>query len=1209
MAHKPDEERIQNTHNLPRFFLTQRQIAWVSLVFALAWGVFGYFRMPQRKDPDIPLRLALTAVVWPGVPAEQVEQLVTKRLERQISQNTRVEEIRSTTKKGVSVIIFELVDAKGYDIRKELDDIKLRLDQITDLPPGAGPIQFVKDFGDTAALMLTVASPPVDAAEVTERARAVTQAIQNVRQNAQGTRVSVVVGYPASLDAVDANRRIEMVRVEMEAAGALRDVRPINGPSFGGFDAATTLSDEQVLAAMRAAAERRLLTDEIHPDTWRPAVIRNVNTVRDRLAAVATDKYTYSDLDDFTDQVEKSLKTLSIVSKVERTGALEERIYLEYSQERLAEYGLSPTAIQQALQARNVTAAGPTASAGGRNISIAPTGEFQNAEELNQVLLPTGRNGSIYLRDLVTIRRGYESPPDFLNRFTHRDDKGQWSTNRAITLSVQMRSGQQIAAFGQQVDENLAQVRKLLPGDLTFARTSDQPRQVTEDVGLFMRSLLEAIGLVVLVSLIGFWSWRTAVLMACAIPVTLALTFGMMYVLDIDLQQVSIATLIIALGLLVDVPVVSGDAIERELGAGKPRDVAAWLGPTKLFVAMLFATITNIAAYLPFLSLPGDTGRFLYTLPVVITVSLLASLLVAMTFVPLIASFLLKGKHDPPIEERRTKGFGAQYYRVGSWAIEHRKKVLLASLLILVGGGFIMTRLKPQFFPIDLQYLSYADVWMPEDATLESTSEAALAAEQVIRDVSEKYSQEHREDGKPKPMLRHMTTFVGGGGPRFWLSASPEPPKLNYAQIVVETYDKHDTHELVLLWQEALSQRVPGARVDMRELETGAPIGTPVQVRLSGDDTGQLWEQAERLKAIFRAIPKSARVYDDWGTNTIEADVRVDPDRANIAGVTNADVSGSLAAAYYGQPIASLQTGDKQIPILLRMRMEERAQLGNLKNLYVFSQNTPARVPLAQVAQVQYSSQPATIQRYNQYRTITVQSFVEPGALASEVLTAAMPQIEELQRTLPPGMRLQIAGEYEEQNKGFLDLTIVLIISIVMIYLALTAQFRHAIKPFIVFAAIPYGMVGALIALWVMGIPFGFMAFLGLVSLVGVIVSHIIVLFDFIEERREMGEPLEMALLDAGILRLRPVVITVAATVTALIPLAHNGGPLWEPLCFAQIGGLTMATFVTLLLVPVLYATLVKDTRLVKWEQGDEHAPKQPEPTAPPTDQLVEVRS
>jgi multidrug efflux pump subunit AcrB len=574
----------------------------------------------------------------------------------------------------------------------------------------------------------------------------------------------------------------------------------------------------------------------------------------------------------------------------------------------------------------------------------------------------------------------------------------------------------------------------------------------------------------------------------------------------------------------------------------------------------------------------------MYSLPIVIGCSLVASRLVSMTFIPLLGYYLLRPKAEPSLEERRTRGFAALYYRVGTWAIEHRWKVAAGALLFLVLGGAVGSRLKQLYFPKDLQYLFYVDVWLPEDAPLLATQRTTVEAEQIIRETA-------------GDKLESVTSFLGGGAPRFWSNVSPEQQQTNYAQIVVQVKDKHDTSHLIDPLQQALSSRVAGATIDVRQLETGGAIGTPIAVRISGEDIPTLRGLAAEARDILRSHPQARRVRDDWGADSVAVRLAIDPDKANMAGVTNLDVAATSATAMNGYRVATLREGDEQIPVVARMRMEERASLSDIQNLYVFSSQSAQKVPLQLVSRIDYGLATEKLKRRNQFRTITVSAFPAGGVLPSEVLMPLMKRIEEFGRSLPPGYKLEIGGEREEQVKGFSELALVMLISVAMIFLALVVQFRHAVKPFLVFAAIPFGMVGALAGLWVMDAPFGFTGFLGIASLVGVIVSHVIVLFDFIEEKHAEGEPLQQALLDAGIMRLRPVLITVGATVIALIPLAAHGGPLWEPLCYAQIGGLTVATFVTLLLVPVLYAIAVLDLKVVRWETpspanaGAGHAP------------------
>jgi multidrug efflux pump subunit AcrB len=1188
VAHgRSDDEIVHTTRNTARFFTETRHVSWVFLIFTVAWGAYGYFSMPQRKDPDIPIRDALVLCPWPGASAEKIEQLVTRRIEEKIAESSRVERITSNTRSSVTVVQVRL--QKGIaDVGKQFDDIKLKLDEVHDLPLGAGPISFLKDFGDTATLLLTVASPRISEVEVALRARSIRDALGRTRHpGAPGPRVAIVYGFSRSVPPKVVRPHFATFGRYGAAQGAFSDVEFFEGPGFVGLDAACTWDDRRLFALADEFIREQAKASEIHPDTWRGLTIRDPREIEAKVAAAAGDKYSYRELKDFADLIKRTLLTVPIVAKVQVAGVLPERIYLDYSQERLASYGIRPGRLSDLLSARNITLPGGVLEIGDKNLRIDPSGEFTSEREIGDVLVPVASgHGALYLRDIVDVIRAYESPPRFLNFFSRRMPDGSWPRTRAVTLSVQMRAGEQIDRFGLAVDAALEELEQRLPEDLILARTSDQPLQVEENIHLFMTSLYEAVALVVLVSLVGFWEWRSALLMALSIPLTLAMTFGIMHALGIDLQQVSIASLIIALGLLVDDPVVAGDAIKRSLADGRPPVVAAWLGPTKLATAILYATITNIVAYLPFLLLTGETGQFLYSLPIVIGASLVASRIVSMTFIPLLGYYLLRPKAEPTMEERRRQGFAAWYYRAGSWAIAHRWRVLAGSLVFLALGGVLMSRLKSQFFPKDLSYLFYVDVWLPEDAPLLATNRATAQAEEVIREVTEEYGKEHAvKGGQPRQVLESLTAFVGGGGPRFWMSVTPEQQQINYAQILVQVRDKHDTQNLIGPLQRALTARVVGANVDVRQLETGAPVGIPVSLRISGEDIPTLRRLAAEARDILRSHPDATRVRDDWGAESFAVRLKIDPDKANMAGVTNLDVAASSATAMNGYQVTTLREGDEQIPVLARMRMEERARLGDVQNLYVYSSQGTQKVPLQLVSRIEYGLETEKLQRRNQFRTITVSAFPDEGVLPSEVLGPLMPKVRALERSLPPGYRLEIGGEYEEQVKGFGELALVMAISAIMIFLALVIQFKHAIKPFLVFAAIPYGMVGAVAALWVMGAPFGFMAFLGIASLVGVIVSHVIVLFDFIEEKHGEGEPLEQALLDAGIMRLRPVLITVGATVIALFPLAAHGGPLWEPLCFAQIGGLTVATVITLLLVPVLYAIFVRDLKVVRWER------------------------
>jgi multidrug efflux pump subunit AcrB len=1221
MAHRSDQDRIEKTHNLPRFFVEQPQVSWVLLVGVLVWGWYGYHSMPQRKDPDIPVRVAVAACSWPGATAQQVEQYITRPIEDAVAENKTIHPgtaadygIRSVSIPGYAFVYVQLAEEIS-DVKRQFSDINLKLNALNaQLPPGASPIVFQSDFGDTAALMLTIASPKADSVEIDIRARGIQSAIQAARAakkyKMQGAPVTIVYSFPQSLSSnktiLDAAQLFEQ---QAEQVGIIRAPQIILRNGFIALDGLSTGDDASIHNFIQNFFQKQLQQSELHPDAWEPIIIRDPQQTRERLAGVAGDKYSYADLDDFSDLIARTVQGAPETSKVERRGVLPQTVYLEYSEARLAAYGLQPAALGNVLSARNIIAPGGAFETGQQDIILNPSGQFQNIDAIGNVAVSASSTGApVYLRDLVEISRGYQSPAQYLNYYTWKDPQGQWQRSRSVTLAIYMRDQRQIAAFGESVDQKLAQISKILPRDLIIAHTSDQPLQVKENIHLFLRALYEAILLVVIVSLIGFWEWRLALIMALAIPITLAMTFGVSYMLGIDLQQVSVATLIIALGLLVDVPVVAGDGIKRGLAEGLPRAIAAWLGPTKLATAIFFATLTNIIAYLPFLMLTGNTGEFLRSLPIVMTAALLCALVVAMTFVPLLGYYIQKPPKtkEPTVEEKRERGFYGFYNRLVGRAIQHRWLVFAGSLIFLLIGGYTASHLKQQFFPEDVQYWFYLDIWLPNDVPLSATNDAAVKAEQVVRQVVEDSAKTISKDESAKHLLTSMTSFIGGGGPRFWFSISPEAPQTNYAQVIVQVSDKEATPKLIGPLQGALNRQVPGAWITVRQLQTN-PVETPVEILISGQadtdpraevqDIRTLRAIASKAMDVVQQAPGVAVLRDDWGPDSPQVKIEIDPDRANLVSITNADVANSSAAAISGAPVGIFKEGNKNIPIVARLRPQDRAQLSQIKSLYVYSSQQNTRVPLLSVATVRNILETGRIRRREHFRTISILCFPAPGVLASEVLGPIESKLKDLQNSLPPGYQLQIGGEKAKQVDGFMNLAVVLLISLIGIYLALLVQFKNAVKPLLVFAAAPYGAIGALIALAIMGTPFGFMAFLGVASLIGVIVSHVIVLFDFIEEMHEKGEPLERALPDAGIERIRPVMITVSATILALFPLALEGGPLWKPLCYAQIGGLAVATFITLLLVPVFYSIFVLDLKWIKWETAED---RQQAPEAEP---------
>jgi multidrug efflux pump subunit AcrB len=992
MAHKSDQERIEQTRNVPRFFVEHPQVSWVLLLGVLIWGWFGYKSMPQRKDPNIPVRVAVASCSWPGATAQQVEQLITKPIEDTVSQNKWVHPgtpadygVRSISLPGYSYVYIQLAENVD-DLKRQFSDINLKLNALnSQLPQGAGPITFQSDFGDTAALMLTVASPKADSVEIDLRSQSIQAAIRSARATKKTKDpekpVTFIYPFPTSVSSRAIAAGASLFQKLATESGVLSNATQIQGAGFIGVDGTSLKDDDSIRAFAQQFFASQLQQSDLHPDAWGLIFVHDLAETRQKLSAVAGDKYSYAELDDFSDLIARTLQGAPETSKVERRGVLPQTIYLEFSEDRLAAYGLQPADLGKLIQAHNIIAPGGVFEAGQREITLNPSGQFTNPEAIGDVVVTTTSAGApVYLRDLVDISRGYQSPANYLNYYTWQGVDGTWSRSRAVTIAIYMRDENQIAKFGASIDEKMVQLRRILPSDLIIAHTSDQPLQVKENIHLFLRALNEAILLVVIVSLIGFWEWRLALIMALAIPITLAMTFGVVYMLGVDLQQVSVATLIIALGLLVDVPVVSGDGIKRGLANGLQSSVAAWLGPTKLATAIFFATITNIIAYLPFLMLNGNTGQFLRSLPIVMTASLLCALVVAMTFIPLLGYYIQRPpkKRELTIEEKRERGFYGFYNRLVGRAIAHRWFVLLGSFVFLALGGLFASHLKQQFFPEDVQYWFYLDVWLPNDVPLTATSDAATKAEEVVRQVVADTAAHSSEDKNPHP-LKSITSFIGGGGPRFWFSISPEPPQTNYAQVIVQVTDKELTPKIIGPLQAALSQQVPGAWITVRQLQTN-PVETPVEILISGQaDTDVKDEMADiqtlrgiatQTMDVLRQSPGIAVMRDDWSPDSPQVKIQIDPDRANVVGITNSDVANSTAAAISGATVGLLKEGNKSIPIVARLRPQERAQLSQTENLYAYSSQQNTRVPLLSVATVRNILETGRIRRREHFRTI-----------------------------------------------------------------------------------------------------------------------------------------------------------------------------------------------------------------------------------------------
>lgn len=1196
-----------------QYFVYKRPIAWTLLVFTLAGGYAAYRSMPQRQDPVIQIRSGVVTTLYPGADPLEVEQEVSRKIEKKLAENPAVEHVYSDNREGMSVVFVSLYDTtrNAEAIWQDLDN---KLAGMTDLPMvGGSPLKpsLNKDFGDTVAVMLTISSPRVSDEDVERRATIVAARLAETRasrpEGLRDRRYSGVLVHPSTVDPSLTERLGRSLLDHLIERGLAEDPTTIGsrGAAAVDFRLPDGRTEEELRAETAKWEARTVATGLGHPDVWPGVWVANPADLAGELKRACRDepggvaRYSYEELHRFADTIQDRLRQSTKVGKIEQIGVVDERIYLYYSNRKLSPYGFDVRNLAQGLATRNISEPGASVELPEQTLAVKTSGKLRGEAELADLVVDVRDGVPVYLRDLVEVVRGYEDPPRVLNFRTRKPDAvrpdahgaarkaaagpEQISTTRAITLAIRQVKGTQIAEFSREVDAGLESLGGVLPDDLAIERTSDEPERVHAKIHEFNDCLLEAVVIVVVVSLI-FMEWRSALIIAISIPITLAMTFGICAMLGVDLQQISIAALIIALGLLVDDPVVAGDAINRELAHGAPRDVAAWLGPQKLSRAILYATVTNCAAFLPLLVVSGGVGEFIWSLPVVVTASLVASRLVSMTFIPLLGYYLLKGQHG--LEAGVGEGGGgsrfARLYNGFSEACMEHKWASLAICLVALGAGMsLLPLIGTNLFPKDLHSAFTVNLFLPEGSSIRETKAEAMAAIERIEEIV-------------GPDVDAYTTFVGAGGPRFWLSIVPEQPASHYAQVMVHTRDKHRTYELAERLKRELPPRMEVARVHVQALESGPPIGIPVQIRVLGQDVATIRRLGEQIKGFMREVPGTESVQDDWGPEYVRIGLEVDTARANVVGVTNEDVASLIGASLAGHTATMLRERDRLIPVVFRLRPDERGRLEDMGTMNVPSSATGAKVPLEQFARFRPEFVPPKISRRDNERCLTVKCDVVGGVLPIQVYDHVEARLAEAVKSWPAGYHFQVAGEKEEQAKGFGSLMIAMVVSVFAIYLALIMQFNSLTKPLVVFAAVPFGMIGGLMGLIVFGVPLGFFALLGVSSLIGVIISHVIVLFEYIEEAHERGEPLRRAVIDAALVRLRPVLVTVLATVGGLIPLAMKGGPLWEPLCYVQIMGLLIATLVTKVVVPVFYVIFVEDLGLIRWHAPGEHVVEGP---------------
>ncbi len=925
----------------------------------------------------------------------------------------------------------------------------------------------------------------------------------------------------------------------------------------------------------------RRKVDRVRPDlpegTVGPFVNDEFGDVFGILIALTGEGFSYAALKEVADQVRKDLLLLRDVAKVEICGAQQERVFVEYNNARLAELGLSPYQLAQILDSLNIVLPGGHVSTEDERIVLEPTGSFESIEDLRRTVINLpGRPGALYLEDLASITRGYIDPPE---------SRMHYMGVPCLGLAVNLREGGDILRLGRDVRDLIRRLQGVYPVGIEFDWVAFQPEHVARKVNDFVSNLVQAVGIVLAVMLVTM-GIRAGLAVAPLIPLSMLMSLLVMSLLRIGIDQMSLAALIIALGMLVDNAIVMSESILVQTGEGKPPIEAAVDSGAELRIPLLTSSLTTAAAFLPIYLAESSTGEYCAPLFEVVTIALLSSWVLSLTVTPLLCVRLLKPK--PGGRKGRLAAAFYEAYRFGLLAgLRHRSLALVLALLAFGAALRAFPLIPKMFFPPNDKPIFTAELELPPGTPFERTEALVDEVETFLR--NELLVGPLRSEG-----VVNWAAFIGQGAPRFVLNYIPEQAKPEYAFLVGNATSVRSIQKEILPKLEAfLSETFPDLSASVELLATGPPPTAPVEIRISGTNQDKLFAIVEQVKARLKSVPATKNIRDDWGGRTKKLLVNVNQARARRAGLSSRDVALSLQTVLSGYASTQYREGDKAIPILLRSVEADRRDIGKLEGLNIYVPGTGQSVPLKQIADIEVAWEPAKILRRNRVRTVTVACDVAGEAKAIAISYEMDAWLERLKTGWDVGFRYELGGEIEKSDQANRSIAEKLPVAAFLILFLLVAQFNSIRKPLIILSTIPLGLVGVVVGLLVARSYFGFMTFLGVISLSGIVVNNAIVLLDRIRmEIEQNGLAPQEAILEAAQRRLRPILLTTLTTVGGLLPLWLGGGPMWEPMAIAIIFGLLFSTFLTLGIVPILYSLFFR----VSFSPGD-----WPSPAAGPT--------
>lgn len=864
--------------------------------------------------------------------------------------------------------------------------------------------------------------------------------------------------------------------------------------------------------------------------------------------AITGDGFGNRELIEVAKDLKKELALVEYVSRIDILGEQEERIYLEASTTKLSALGISPNVIFDIMASQNILSSGGEVKVGPKSVRIQPTGEFQSIDDIKKTVITLpGHKNVFLLEDLFIIERRYLDPPKTEIRYMGED---------AVTVVIEMQDNGQIIELGNNIKELLDEKEKETYLGIDFHILNFQPKWVQLKIAEFGTNLYQAT-LIVAIVMILLLGWREGVIVSVLIPFSFMITLILMNAFTIPLHQISIAALIIALGMLVDNGIVMTESISNYIKAGFSPTEASIKAAKELSVPLLTATATTVAAFLPIALAESAVGIFTRSITYVVGMVLLSSFFVAMTIIPVLCVKLIKVKQKAEPKKKKSSLFSSGYNSFMNLCLKYKYLAIGCVILVFIGVIQMMGMVRTLFFPPSDRAQFSIDFFMPEGTDYRETKNRILRVE---RHLLETYPEE----------IDNMAIYIGKGGPRFYYALGSEQQNPNYAQVIINNHKLEDTLKMIPELQDYFFKNYPDAKAIVKTMESGPPVGAPIQVEVYGKRLDKLYTLAQKVQAIVEQVPGARDVRDNWGAQIPKISIAINQDQARRIGVSTKDIARELTAYFSGSIISEFREGDRSIPITLRSTKEERNTLNSLQNINLAT-SQGITVPLLQIANIEMEWEAGKIRHNNRRRTITIEAYSTGERMASQILADIQKQLKGVQ--FEPGYGVKYAGEAEKSgtaNKSIMDKVPIAFAILMMI---LVAQFSNVRKMLIILMTIPLSFIGIILGLLVVDYPFGFMAFLGVISLAGIVVNNAILLLEQIEADLQAGKPPIEAIISAGQRRSFPIILTTITTVCGLIPLAISG-EFWGPMAVTIIGGLLVSTMLTLVVIPTLYAIL-----------------------------------